>query len=529
MRMYLKSAVIGVLMLSAIETGLASWKYISLEDMVKKSPLIVVGRIESITYADPNDEAEPKYDVGHIRITKVLKNELEDEDFNAADELPLSMPSAHRKFRKSIDIRYDKGAEGVWLLHYSEGRFWAWHPIALQPFSKQAEIAAMIEEQSNNIEKLAEGNNQFALDLYEKIKQGSDGNVFFSPYSISTALAMTYAGARGETAEQMAEVLNFNLPEEDLHRAFGKLQSDLQADKQKKKFELHIANALWGQKGYKFLDEFLDLTRENYGAGLKEVNFVRETEKARKTINEWVEEKTRDKIKDLIKPGVLNKLTRLVLTNAIYFKGLWLIQFDKEKTKEAQFSVKPQKTVQVPMMYVKEDFKYFSNDEAQIIELPYKGEQLSMLVFLPKEKGGLKSMEKSLTLRNIRKWTNKLQKQEVIVYLPRFKFVAGPIELRGVLSDMGMKNAFAPPPVADFSGMTGSKDLFISNVVHKAFVDVNEEGTEAAAATGVVMKITAIIENIIFRADHPFIFVIQDNSSKSILFIGRVVNPAQDS
>jgi len=529
MRTYLKSAVIGILVLSAIEAGQASWKYISLEDMVKKSSLIVVGKIESITYADPNDEAEPKYDIGHIRIAKVLKNELKDRVFNSADDLPLSMPSIHRKSRLSVDILYNKGAEGVWLVNYSEGRFWAWHPIALQSLSKEAQIAAMIEGASNNIEKLAEGNNEFALDLYGKIKEGSNGNIFFSPYSISTALAMTYAGAEGETAEQMAEVLNFELPEEDLHRAFGKLQSNLQADKQKEEFELHIANALWGQKSYKFQNDFLGLTRENYGAGLREVDFVRETEKARKTINQWVEQKTRNKIKDLIKPGVLNKLTRLVLTNAIYFKGRWVIQFDKEKTKQAPFYVKLEKTVQIPMMYVKEDFKYYSDDEAQIIELPYKGKELSMLVFLPREKGGLEEMEKSITVENIQKWTKQMHKTEVEVYLPRFKFTTGPIELRRILSDMGMTDAFESPPVADFSGMTGEKDLFISNVVHKAFVDVNEEGTEAAAATGVIMKLDAVIDNIIFRADHPFLFMIRDNSSKSILFIGRVMNPAQDS
>lgn len=396
------------------------------------------------------------------------------------------------------------------------------HILSMKP-----QMAGINQERTSNMEKLVEGNNEFALDLYGQIKEGWDGNIFFSSYSISTALAMTYAGAEGETAEQMADVLHFRLPNEDLHKAFGKLQSCLQADKKKKEFELHIANALWGQRDCKFQDDFIDLTRENYGAGLRKVDFVRETEKARKTINQWVERKTKNKIKNLIQPGVLNKLTRLILTNAIYFKGLWLTQFDKEKTEQAPFYIEPQKTVQVPMMYIKKEFNYFSSELLQVIELPYKGKKLSMLVFLPKEKGGLKGLEKRLTIENMHKWTKSLRKQEVKLYLPRFKFTAGPIELKGILNDMGMKNAFAPPPVADFSGMTGDKELFISNIVHKAFVQVNEEGTEAAAATAVGMKVTAIMESIIFRAEHPFIFMIRDNSSGSFLFMSRVMNPAE--
>jgi len=374
------------------------------------------------------------------------------------------------------------------------------------------------------------GNNRFALELYANLRDDPKAlqqgpNMFFSPYSISTALAMTYAGASGETAKQMAEVLHFSLPPEKLHAAFGSLEKRLNAGGRKGRYQLTVANALWGQKDYKFLGKFLRVTKDNYGAGLKEVDFITETEKTRLKINKWIEKKTAKKIKDLIPKGVLTTLTRLVLTNAIYFKGDWKVEFEAKDTKNRPFHITKTKTEQVPMMYQKQDLKYAEVDDLQILELPYKGDDLSMIVLLPKEVDGLEQLEQSLTAENLSKWLERLQEQEVHVYLPKFKVTWGAFDLVRTLVKMGMKDPFSLPP-ADFSAMTGTKDLFISNIMHKAFVEVNEKGTEAAAATAVAVT-AGISHSVIVRADHPFVFMIRDNGSGSILFIGRIVNPVE--
>ncbi|MDD2889165.1 MAG: serpin family protein [bacterium] len=375
----------------------------------------------------------------------------------------------------------------------------------------------------NKKDLLVNGNNTFALELYANLKN-NEGNLFFSPYSISTALAMTYAGAKGNTQTQMAEVLHFGmLDSTSLHPAFKDLIAKTQ--KENKNYQLNIANALWGQKGYKFLNEFLEVTKINYGAGFNEVDFG-DTESARKTINDWVEEQTKNKIKELIKPGILNGDTRLVLTNAIYFKGDWVNEFDKKGTKKAPFYVKPDKKVQVLMMSKKEPFNFMEADKFQAIELPYKGNNLSMFVLLPKKIDGLAELENFLVFDSLNKWIESLKNQEVRVFFPKFK-TTSEFSLKEVLESMGMSDAFSLPP-ADFSGITETKELFISAVIHKAFVDVNEKGTEAAAATAVVMtKGFSMSEKQIpvFRADHPFIFLIRDNRSGSILFIGRLTNP----
>ncbi len=381
-----------------------------------------------------------------------------------------------------------------------------------------------------DIRNIVAGNSEFAFELYAKLRDNpglreTRGNLFFSPYSISTALAMTYAGARGDTEKQMGDVLRFSAPRKHVHRAFATLAKDLNAGGKKNGYELITANALWGQKGYGFLPEFLQWLK-NYDARLEEVDFVSNTEEARRTINEWVERQTKKRIRQLVEPGALNILTRLVLTNAIYFKGRWEIQFDKSDTRDAPFTVSAQgEKVDSPMMQTVKEFKYYANDKVQIIELGYKGEDLSMIVLLPRATNGLEALEKSLTLGNVNGWLSGLQKHLVQVYLPRFKISSAVFELRGVLAAMGMKDAFSLPP-ADFSAMTGRQDLFISHVLHKAFVEVNEEGTEAAAATGAVATLDEAGDPpLVFRADHPFVFVIRDNHSGSILFMGRVADP----
>jgi serpin B len=424
------------------------------------------------------------------------------------------------------------------------------------------------EEKETAAEKVIQGNTAFAFDLYAHLK-GQQGNLFFSPYSISTALAMTYAGAGGSTAEQMEQTLHFpvwtdpNDPairlKEPFHSAYGRLIEQLNAQGQKGDYQLSIANALWGQKNYPFLESFTALNNRWYQAGLANVDFINETEPTRLKINQWVEDKTQDKIKDLIPAGVLDEATRLVLTNAIYFKGDWADKFDAAQTKVAPFYILPDKTVPAPLMQQTKEFGYAENDLLQILELPYKGNDLSMVILLPKarDKGGkrlppnpssvevirgksrnvlkpdvgsldLSELEEKLTGDNLRQWQNSMRKQEVQVFLPKFKMTSQ-FSLSQALPKMGMPDAF-DAAIADFSGMTGAKDLFISDVIHKAFVEVNEEGTEAAAATGVVMKLTAMPEPPpVFRADRPFVFLIKDNKTQSILFIGRVADPTKES
>jgi serpin B len=336
---------------------------------------------------------------------------------------------------------------------------------------------------------------------------------------------MTYAGARTETADQMAKTLHFPLGQERLHPTFAALQQELNAPGKKRGYELSVANALWGQKGYGFLPQFLQVTRDNYGAGLNEVDFVRATEEARKTINAWVEKETKDKIKELLKPGVLDVDTRLVLTNAIYFKGDWAKQFKKDQTRDEPFRIAAGKSVKVPMMHQYEaPFGYFESDTLQALQLPYEGKELSMVVLLPKKVDGLPELEKSLTADRLADVISKIREQDVNVALPKFK-VTAEFKLNDELAKLGMPLAFTMGR-ADFSGMNGDREkLFISAVVHKAFVDVNEQGTEAAAATGVVIKTQSARIVPTFRADHPFLFVIRDNRSHGILFLGRLVNP----
>ncbi len=374
---------------------------------------------------------------------------------------------------------------------------------------------------TGDVPAVVDGNNQFALDLYAKLREEKADNLFFSPYGISTALAMTYAGARGETEKQMAEVLHFQAPQDRLPTAFASLMAKLQGRQDGN--QLRIANRLWGQQGYGFLPEFLRVTREQYKAELALEDFATKPEEARKTINAWVEKQTVEKIKDLIPPGVLDQMTRLVLTNAIYFKGKWASRFDKKATQEAPFKLTPTKTASVPTMHRKDGFKYGTVDDAQLLELPYVGDELSMLIVLPKAVDGLADLEKRLTPADLGNWLPALHQQEVNVYLPRFTMTSQ-FQMNDVLKSLGMASAFAPD-AADFSGMDGKRDLSISAVIHKAFVDVNEEGTEAAAATGVVMRAKAVRITPVFRADHPFVFLIRDTGTGAILFVGRVANP----
>ncbi len=389
--------------------------------------------------------------------------------------------------------------------------------------SQSAPTAQPTSRLSPQVEAVVKGNNAFALDLYRQLRN-QEGNLFFSPYSTSTALAMTYAGAKGQTATEMSKVLHFTLEQDSLHPAFASLMGMLNT-KDKQGFQLSIANRLWGQQGYDFLKRFKQLTQDNYGAALEEVDFINATEKTRRTINKWVEQQTQDKIQNLIAPDILNSLTRIVLTNAIYFKATWVNQFDPAKTKNQPFTIAPGQQVDVPMMSQEASVGYTEFDNLQVLELPYVGEDTytSMVILLPKNVDGLAELEQQLTPENLRTWLSSIRDDNCpeMIQLPKFRLNSA-FEFKQVLSKMGMASAF--DDAADFSGMNGRKDLFLANVIHKTFVDVNELGTEAAASTAVRGELRCGGER--FSADRPFIFLIRHIQSGSILFMGRVVNPA---
>ncbi len=382
---------------------------------------------------------------------------------------------------------------------------------------------------STEKEILVQDNTAFAVELYRRLSV-AEGNLFFSPHSISTALAMTYAGARGNTEGEMMQALCFSLRQEELHPAFAELESEIARAQASGDVALHVANSLWPHANYPFLDEFLELLQKHYGVSITPVDYA-DAEAARETINGWVEQRTLEKIRELIPQGILNALTRLVLVNAIYFKGDWQSGFEPERTEETPFYLGSGATVQVPMMTQVFTFGYAEDDDLQILELPYAGENFSMVVLLPKEKDGLERLEQKLNLTNLGRWRNRIDKRRVKVFLPKFK-TSSMFRLDDTLKAMGMNDAFDERR-ADFSGMDGKELLYLAAVLHKAFVDVSEEGTEAAAATAVVVgrKMSAPSGSPppppVFRADRPFLFLIQENTTGCILFLGRVADPTR--
>lgn len=391
--------------------------------------------------------------------------------------------------------------------------------VTLARSTKQRQASPDVADAA--LSELAAGNTAFALDLYQAI-QGQDGNLFYSPYSISLALAMTYAGARGETERQMADTLHFALPQEQLHPAFNALDLQLtQQDQGEDAFKLKVANSLWGQKDFAFRPEFLDLLAENYGAGLRLVDFMDESarEQARLTINKWVEEQTEDKIKELLKQGILTQDTRLVLANAIYFKAEWEQPF-LNGTKEEPFTLLDGTQVTAPTMSRRAMTRYAGGEDYQAVEIAYKGGRMSMVVFLPAP-GQFEAFEASLDAERINAILQGLKQEDIRLFMPKFKYEAE-LSLAQTLADRGMPDAFDPLQ-ADFSGMTGKRNLFIKHVEHKAFVAVDELGTEAAAATGIVSEIVSMPIEV--RVDRPFIFLIRDGETGAILFVGRVVDP----
>ncbi len=384
------------------------------------------------------------------------------------------------------------------------------------PVASQADSATLVD-----------GNSTFAFELYQALRN-TDGNIFYSPYSISLALAMTYTGARGDTEKQMADTLHFLLPQNQLHPAFNSLDLELARRGQGAKgkdgegFRLNIVNAIWGQKDFEFLSEFLDVLAENYGTGLRILDFMKAPEQSRITINKWVSDQTEDRIKDLIPQGAIDELTRLVLTNAIYFNAAWQYPFNKDATSNGPFHLLSGNDVTVSMMRQTESFRYADGDGYQAIELPYGGQELSMLILLP-DTGQFDTFEERLDAEFVDEIIAKLETYEVALTMPKFEYESS-FGLKEALSMLGMGVAFTPD--ADFSGMNGKRDLLIQDVLHKAFVSVDEAGTEAAAATAVIVGLTsAPAQTIEVKIDRPFIYIIRDIPTGSVIFAGRILNP----
>jgi serine protease inhibitor len=386
-------------------------------------------------------------------------------------------------------------------------------------------LGCQLPGRAAQIPSVVEGNTAFALDLYGQLKAGP-GNLFFSPYSISTALAMTYAGARGETETQMAKVLHFSGDQGSLHAAFGQLQRQLAQDDNARGCQLNVANALWAQQGHAFLPAFLGIAKDDYQANLAQADFKTQAEAARGAINRWVEQQTKDKIKDILPPGSVDASTRLVLANAIYFKGAWAKPFRKAGTTSQPFHLSPTTQKDVQLMHHLDTVRYMENPSLQAVEMPYSGGGVSMVILLPRQIDGCRQLENGLTPALLADTLQQMKQQRVDIYLPRFK-LESTFKLNDALAELGMPNAFAS---ADFSAMDGAKDLLISGVFHKAWGEVNEEGTEAAAATGIAMAMSAMphpeAPPPVFRADHPFLFFIRDTRSGSLLFVGRLADPS---
>jgi len=401
-------------------------------------------------------------------------------------------------------------------------------PVAGEVVQSEKQRVTSPDVSEADLATLVDGNSTFAFDLYQALRE-ADGNLFYSPHSISLALAMTYAGARGETAQQMADTLDFILPQNRLHPAFNSLDLQLgrrgegAKGKDGEGFRLNIVNAIWGQKDYEFLSEFLDLLAVNYGAGLRILDFASAPEESRITINKWVSDRTEGRIEDLIPQGLIDTLTRLVLTNAIYFNAAWQYPFQEDMTEDGPFYLLDGGEVIVPMMRQAELFGYAEGDGYQAVELPYDGGELSMVLLLP-QAGHFEAFEGSLDAQQVDGIIGRLEHRQVTLAMPRFEFESS-FGLKRTLTSMGMPLAFSGG--ADFSGMTGNRDLFIAEVVHKAFVSVDEAGTEAAAATAVVMPMAMPPEEPVeVTVNRPFVFLIHDIEAGTILFVGRVINPS---
>lgn len=369
-----------------------------------------------------------------------------------------------------------------------------------------------------SVEKSPAANNNFAFSFLSKVSS-QDKNIFFSPYSISDAFSMVYEGAKGNTATQLQSVFGFI--QDDATRK-NQIKSQNEQLVSTDNYQLNTANAWWVQNDYHILPDYTNTLQNYYKAEITSLDLKGDSENSRKTINTWVENKTNQKIVDLLPPGSITYMTRAVLTNAIYFKANWTNQFTPSETQDQNFTTSDGTQVRVPMMSQYTTFPYYEDKTVQVLGMPYKGDRLSMIVVLPKE--NIQSLG-TISQEQFNNWNDKLADAQVKVYIPKFKLDTK-YTLNDILISMGVKDAF-DPNVADFSGMTGNHDLSISTAIHQAYVKVDEKGTEAAAATGIVVGVTAMpVYQHTFQADHPFVFMIYDKQTNLILFMGQVVNPA---
>ena len=384
----------------------------------------------------------------------------------------------------------------------------------------------------HDIEEVELANNMFGFDMLNELRLGAsekgeeNENIFYSPYSIFSALVMTYEGAQGQTAKEMKSLFYF--PDNEILRSgFADIYSTI--NDEGRNYELRTGNALWIKEDYELLDEYTQTVEDYYGGKSTNLDFRNQNEVSRQTINKFIEEQTNDRIKNLIPENHLPKDTKLVLTNAIYFLGNWKYEFDPEKTREEDFWITPDESIGVEMMTMSPDvarFNYTENDELQMIELPYEGGGVSMFIILPENE--INDISHKLNNDEVEELMDEMRRRELSeISIPKFE-IETDYNLNNVLSSMGMPSAFSEG-TADFSGITGGRDLFIDSVLHKAFIEVDEEGTEAAAATGVVMRPTSAPSQPppSFIANNPFVFFIRDNKTETNLFAGIVKDPTE--
>lgn len=362
-------------------------------------------------------------------------------------------------------------------------------------------------------------NNMFAFDFYKQVSASEKGNIFFSPFSLSASMGMVYAGSKNATENQISKVFHFPTNNDKFHSQQGVILKRLSTPDS---VQLNIVNKLWAEKTYPFKKNYSKLMKKAYSASVEPMDFINNFEKSRLIINGNIYKSTNEKINDLLPSGSLNSLSRLVITNAIYFKGDWKIKFKKDRTNEANFYPTPQNPIKCMMMGVKSRFNYFEDSKIQAIELPYAGDKISMVIILPNVNQSIDEAARNFTADSLEKILSGFTNQSITISIPKFKLSTG-YQLKQTLSSMGMPLPFSDN--ADFLGMSSKKDLKISDVFHKAFIDVNEEGTEAAAASGVVIAMKSVINDKFFIANRPFMFLIRDKVSGTILFMGRITDP----
>jgi len=376
------------------------------------------------------------------------------------------------------------------------------------------------EEAQDDVSVLVSGHTAFALDLYDVLRK-DHGNLFFSPYCLSSCMGMVWAGARGDTESEIAQVFRFQLPQEQLHATASILQRSLNTGIEEALYQFLAANRIWGAVGYPWQESFLTTTQEEYGADLVQLDFAADPAAARTTINDWIANQTAQRITDLLLPTMVTPATRLVLTAAVYFKGNWASRFDPEDTCPGSFDIGHNRCAEVTMMHQTDGFGYAEFSDLSILEMPYVGQDLSMVILLPERSDGLSALEAEFDAENLASWLSALEEEEVEVAIPRFAFSSG-LTLETTLCQLGMPSIF-DGSLADLSGMTEAEGLCLSVLVHQAFVSVDEEGSDAAAGTGGVIPPPG--EPPSFEADHPFLFLIRDRVTEAVLFLGRVVDP----